>query len=442
MSFNEIAVRVQNISKRYNIYDRPQKRLKQSIVPRLQRMIRQRPTSYFREFWALKDVSFEVKKGETVGIIGRNGAGKSTLLQIICGTLSPTIGVAETNGRVAALLELGAGFNPEFTGRENVFLNGALLGLSHKAIDNRFEEIAAFADIGGFIDQPVKMYSSGMYIRLAFAVQACLEPEILLVDEALAVGDERFQRKCYSYIDWLREKGAAILLVTHGTATIEKFCQRAVLIESGVIHGIGPSNQIVDQYHALLYSDEQAYKRFLKEAVRKGEAEESEANKVDINGRVSSDLRGQPGSGKLRAVITNWESLDGNGVECDLFRSGDKVTIRGEMHIHDHIDEIQAGVLIRTVEGVSAFGTSTLYYKENFMGASPGQKLVVEFTFPIALGEGVYFVSLAIAEPISACEMAYLDKKTDVLVLHVRQYPAKGSGIAALPVSMSFRPVD
>ena len=193
---SEIAIKVENLSKCYHIYDQPRDRLKQMILPRLQRAAGAASKQYFREFWALKDVSFEVKKGETVGIIGRNGSGKSTLLQMICGTLNPTSGSVQTHGRIAALLELGAGFNPEFTGRENVYLNAAVLGLGYEEIEARFDQIAAFADIGDFIEQPVKTYSSGMMVRLAFAVAIHADPEILIVDEALSVGDAYFQAKC------------------------------------------------------------------------------------------------------------------------------------------------------------------------------------------------------------------------------------------------------
>lgn len=207
MSFNEIAIQVTNLSKCYQIYASPTDRLKQFFVPKIQQVARRERNCYFREFWALDDVSFSIKKGETVGIIGRNGAGKSTLLQIICGTLTPTAGDVRVNGRIAALLELGAGFNPEFSGRENVYLNGSVLGLTKDQIAAKFAEIEEFADIGQFIDQPVKTYSSGMYVRLAFAVQACVEPEILIVDEALAVGDIGFQYKCYKRMEALRAKG-------------------------------------------------------------------------------------------------------------------------------------------------------------------------------------------------------------------------------------------
>ena len=198
---SEISIKVENLSKCYQVYEQPRDRLRQFVMPRIRRMAGLKPKQYFREFWALRDVSFEVKKGETVGIIGRNGSGKSTLLQMICGTLNPSSGSITGTGRISALLELGSGFNPEFTGRENVYMNAAVLGLDKEEIDARFDGIAAFADIGDFIEQPVKTFSSGMVVRLAFSVAINVDPEILIVDEALSVGDELFQRKCFSRIE-------------------------------------------------------------------------------------------------------------------------------------------------------------------------------------------------------------------------------------------------
>jgi lipopolysaccharide transport system ATP-binding protein len=211
-------------------------------------MIGKTPRQYFHEFWAIKDVSFEIKKGETMGIIGRNGSGKSTLLQLISGTLTPTNGSVATHGRIAALLELGSGFNPEFTGRENVYMNAAVLGLSKADIDTRFDEIASFADIGDFIEQPVKMYSSGMYVRLAFAIQANVDPEILIVDEALAVGDAYFVHKCMSRFHKLRETGTTILFVSHDATAVKTLCNSAVWIDQGEVVANGASGMVVDQY--------------------------------------------------------------------------------------------------------------------------------------------------------------------------------------------------
>lgn len=248
----EAAIRVRDLSKHFAMFERPQDRLKQMLVPRLQRAAGLAPKRYFQEFTALSGVSFEVARGETVGIVGRNGCGKSTLLQIVCGTLQPSSGTVEVNGRIAALLELGAGFNPEFTGRENVYMNAAILGLTRAQTDERFDEIARFADIGIFIDQPVKTYSSGMYVRLAFAVAISVDPDILVVDEALAVGDEAFQRKCFARIEQIRERGGTILFVSHAAQTVVQLCDRAILLDRGEVLLDGKPKIVVNQYQRFL----------------------------------------------------------------------------------------------------------------------------------------------------------------------------------------------
>ena len=252
---DDAAICVHKVSKCYHLYDRPHDRLKQFIVPHVRRLMGREPKSYAREFWALSDVSFNVKKGETVGVIGRNGSGKSTLLQIICGTLTPTSGTVNTNGRTAALLELGAGFNPEFTGRENIYMNGALLGLSKAEIDSRIDDIAAFADIGQFIEQPVKTYSSGMYVRLAFAIAINVQPQILIVDEVLAVGDARFQAKCMKRIKVIQESGASILFVSHDVSSVRALCGRAIWLECGRLHMDGDVFPVTGRYIEHLFDD-------------------------------------------------------------------------------------------------------------------------------------------------------------------------------------------
>jgi ABC-type polysaccharide/polyol phosphate transport system ATPase subunit len=246
---DDVVISVRNVGKMYRIYDRPQDRLKHMLLWRFGR-------HYGHEFWALRNVSFEVRRGETVGIIGRNGSGKSTLLQIIAGTLAPTEGEVQVKGRVAALLELGSGFNPEFTGRENVYLNGAILGLSREEIDARFDDIAAFADIGEFIDQPVKFYSSGMVVRLAFAVQAHVSPDILIVDEALAVGDIAFQHKCTRHIKKLIDNGTTFLFVSHSTSSIKSLCSRGLWLDGGQMHYYGSAGVAVEKYLAFMRMSE------------------------------------------------------------------------------------------------------------------------------------------------------------------------------------------
>jgi lipopolysaccharide transport system ATP-binding protein len=256
MSSDDLAIQVSGLSKCYHLYENPQDRLKESILPRIQRFFRTAPKHYAREFWALRDVSFELRKGETLGIIGRNGSGKSTLLQIICRTLFPTHGTLRTDGRIAALLELGSGFNPEFTGRENVFLNAAVLGLSQQEIEERFDDIVAFADIGQFIEQPLKTYSSGMYVRLAFAVAAHVNAEILVIDEALSVGDAFFVQKCMRFLRKFMEQGT-VLFVSHDTGAILNFCQRTILLNKGRIEAIGPSKEVTAKYLENLYESQQ-----------------------------------------------------------------------------------------------------------------------------------------------------------------------------------------
>ncbi|MDD1616574.1 MAG: ABC transporter ATP-binding protein [Methylococcaceae bacterium] len=245
----DIAIRASHLSKCYHIYNNPHDRLKQFIAPRLQRLTFQHPKQYFHEFWALNDVSFEIKKGETVGIIGRNGSGKSTLLQLICGTLTPTAGSVNVNGRIAALLELGAGFNPEFTGRENVYMNAAILGLSHEEIEACFEDIVAFADIGEFIDQSVKTYSSGMYVRLAFAISVHTKPDILVVDEALSVGDIAFQNKCMAKIKDIKDTGTSILFVSHDLSTVQIICDRVMWMKRGSLILAGYPVDVCQEYY-------------------------------------------------------------------------------------------------------------------------------------------------------------------------------------------------
>lgn len=426
---SDIAISVSNISKRYEMYADPKDRLLQFFSLR--------DKQYFEEFWALRNVSFSVGRGETIGILGRNGSGKSTLLQIIAGTLASTSGDIKTNGILTALLELGSGFNPEFTGRDNVYLNGTILGLSREQMDNHFDNIASFADIGLHLDQPVKTYSSGMVVRLAFAVQACISPQILIVDEALSVGDEKFQRKCFDYIERLRGNGCSILLVTHSTATVEKFCQRGVLLHKGEVHGVGPAKEIVDQYHALLYSDERSYLRYVNQNSRQAVDKASSvvlAGENDIESLQEDDISSQEKDG-LRAVISNWGIYNASGEISEVFYTGNKATVQFEVDVIRSVEEIQAGILIRTVEGVSAFGTSTLYHDCNQVNARKGTKLVFSFDIELSLCPGSYFITLAIAEAISHGDMAYLDRKTDAIIIKVDQIRLMGSGIAMLKSS-------
>ena len=257
MSSEDITIRVEGLGKRYEIYAQPVDRLKQMILPKLQRVAGRRPREYFKEFWALRDVSFEVHRGETMGIIGRNGSGKSTLLQMICGTLHPTLGQATVNGRIAALLELGAGFNSEFTGRENVFLSGLLYGIPESELRKRYQSIVDFADIGDFIDQPVKTYSSGMYVRLAFAIIAHVDADTLVIDEALSVGDVRFTQKCMRFLRDFQARGT-LLFVSHDSGAVMNLCQRAIWLDRGSAVVDGAARDVVERYLAEQHAADRA----------------------------------------------------------------------------------------------------------------------------------------------------------------------------------------
>lgn len=247
MSSDTTAISARNLGKCYQVYDRPRDRLLQ--------MFARRGKKYYREFWALRDLSFDLARGETLGVIGNNGAGKSTLLQLLCSTLYPTEGQVVVNGRIAALLELGAGFNPEFSGRENVYLNGAVLGLSRQEIDDRYDQIVAFSGIAAFIDQPVKTYSSGMYIRLAFAIAISVEPDILIIDEALSVGDGEFARKSFDRIMQLKKNGATILFCSHSMYQIEAFCDRTIWLEQGRVRMLDAAQRVTAAYQSTLDSE-------------------------------------------------------------------------------------------------------------------------------------------------------------------------------------------
>ena len=431
---SELAVSVSGLTKVYHIYNKPADRLKQMVYSRLRRIVRLPPRQFCNEFQALKGISFGVEQGETVGILGRNGSGKSTLLQIIAGTLSATSGKVVARGRLTALLELGSGFNPEFSGRENVYLNGAILGLSKEELDTKFEEIAQFADIGDYLDRPVKTYSSGMAVRLAFAVQACVDPQILIVDEALSVGDEKFQRKCFDYIERLRANGCSILLVTHSTATVEKFCQRGILLHEGEIRSIGVARDVVDEYHALLYADDRVGFVLGGGSVDPIQGQTTAVSE-DEKSRSSEDGSVYAGI-STGAVIQGWDVVDSDGLRCAAFRSGDRATIRFTVMVTNEISELQAGLLIRTVEGVPVFGTSTLYHGKNVENAVSGRQYRFDFTIKLGLVEGVYFVTLAVAQAISDADMRYLDRRMDAIALKITQLRVEGSGICILPTSI------
>lgn len=419
MSSNDIAIRVQGLSKCYEIYANPRDRLKQFILPRLQRSVGQVPTQYFREFWALKDVSFEVKKGETVGIIGRNGSGKSTLLQIICGTLSPTSGSIQTNGRIAALLELGSGFNPEFTGRENVYLNAAVLGLSKEEIDMRFDEIAAFADIGEFIEQPVKTYSSGMVVRLAFAVQSRVEPDILIVDEALSVGDVKFQAKCFESLRQLKENGTSILLVTHSSEQIVTHCATAILLNDGVQVEVGEPKHVVNRYMDLLFGKEKIsnpdLEVLLPKVPKEGAITASDELSL-LEDTFSKNKTYNPHEyrwGDGAATILDYHLTADNEPHPSTISTGQRIMLAVSIKFHRDFYRPILGITIKTKEGVTVYGVNseTLACDDFLKLGRSGSVILAEFVFTCRLAPGDYFISLGVAS-----------KQGEQVIPHDRRY--------------------
>ena len=409
---DEVAIRVQGLSKCYQIYDNPRDRLKQFVMPRLRGLLGLAPKQYFQEFWALKDVSFQVKKGETVGIIGRNGSGKSTLLQMICGTLSPSGGSIETNGRIAALLELGSGFNPEFTGRENVYMNAAVLGLSREETDARFDDIAAFADIGDFIEQPVKTYSSGMMVRLAFAVIAHVDADILVVDEALSVGDAFFSQKCMRFLRDFMKTGA-VLFVSHDTSSVINLCDKAVLLNQGRVAEIGSPKDVSEHYLAALYEENQEIDGVVAEdaSVSMSQAgtpvEYRDMRETLIN---SSTLRNdievfkfeseQAGFGTGEAEITSVRLLDQEGVPLSWIVGGENVVLDIRCLAHKDIHRPIVGFQFKDRLGQVVFADNTfLVYQHSPQSIAQGCVLVARFEFRLpVLPSGDYSIAVALAE--------------------------------------------
>lgn len=403
---SDIAIRVDNLSKCYHIYAQPRDRLKQMLLPRFQRLIGRTPRQYHREFWALQSLSLEIRRGEAVGIVGRNGGGKSTLLQLICGTLEPTTGSVQTTGRVAALLELGAGFNPEFTGRENIHLNASILGLSAADLAAAFESIVAFADIGDHLDQPVKTYSSGMFVRLAFAVQVHLKPDILIIDEALSVGDQFFQAKCYAAIRSMMDRGTTVLFVSHSAATVKALCPRAILLDQGQLIMDGPASQVLDRYFVLGSSTEG----------RCADGPPLPADGPCAQAAAVLVSRLQPAF--ARRVSHRVGTGQAKFVECVILRSGQETTVvetGSPVHIRAVLEvsedcpfDGEVGLVVSTIEGVELFAINSFFNGERIPAMRAGERHVLQFEFVCPLSTGArYRVDLGYRMPVQG---EYVDK--------------------------------
>jgi lipopolysaccharide transport system ATP-binding protein len=414
---DDLAISVAGLGKSYRIYAKPQDRLKQALF----RGRRQ----YFREFWALRDVSFEVHRGETVGIMGRNGCGKSTLLQMICKTLSPSAGQVHVSGRVAALLELGAGFNSEFTGRDNVYTNAAILGLSQREIDSRFGDIVNFAELGDFIDQPVKTYSSGMYLRLAFAVAISVEPEVLVVDEALSVGDEAFQRKCFARIRAIQKRGGTILFVSHSSGSVIDLCNRAVLLDQGELMTMGKPKVVVAKYHKLLYAPAEkaaAVREEIKHSAPDSAVLKTAAAAPAPKQAETSAAYYEPGMKSKStvtyashgAVIHDPQITTPGGARVNVLVPHEDYVVRYTVQFQNTSFQVRFGTLVKNVLGSDLGGMNTPYHE----CVPAGSEAQLAFRFRCQFVPGVYFANVGLMGLVNGRE-TFLHRMEDALMFRV-----------------------
>ena len=383
-----LAISVQGVSKIYKLYDKPIDRLKEAVSLTHK--------SYHRDFFALSDISFDVKKGETVGIIGTNGSGKSTILKIITGVLSPTTGTAEVSGNISALLELGAGFNSEYTGLENIYMNGTMMGFSREEMQRRMDDILRFADIGDFVNQPVKTYSSGMFVRLAFALAINVDPEILIVDEALSVGDVFFQAKCYRRMEEMMKNGTTILMVSHDMGSIIKYCDKVVLLNRGHFVAQGEAGKMVDLYKKILANQTDELAEALIEQKKEalglpiGEVHTDKSMKERMN--LSPEVQ-EYGDG--RASFEDFGTLDARGNVTNLLLKGEMFTIRERIRFHAPIEMPIFTYTLRDKKGTDITGTNTMFEGADIKPVKDGDVYTVSFRQKMNLQGGEYLLSMS-----------------------------------------------
>jgi len=407
------SISVENVTKFYQLYNSANDRLKEALNPFNKK--------YHTTFYAVKDISFEVKKGEKVGIIGTNGAGKSTLLKMITGVLTPSSGKIVLNGKVASLLELGAGFNPELSGVDNIYLNGTLMGFSRDEMDNKFNEIVNFADIGEFIYQPAKKYSSGMFARLAFSVAINVEPDVLIIDEALSVGDMAFQAKCMAKMKDMTDRGVTLLFVSHDISAVQSLCDRAVFIDNGSVVEVGDVDQVTSHYMEIQREKNNEYVSKTK-VNQTGSArktiDHSSLNIVSDGSLLKCDLdlsgsKLLPGkvSGNLKCTILDYKLLDHNGIESEVFISNEKYTIQLAIKFNDNLDSFCIVSPIRSLNGVQEIGVSTVADKFTFPAVKKNDIYIVEISSIMNIQYGVYNLVLSVEIPIEpnvVHEFAYI----------------------------------
>jgi teichoic acid transport system ATP-binding protein len=386
---SEYAIRVKDVTKLYKLYDRNIDRLRDSLGF---------GSGKYKEHYALRNLSFDINKGECIGIIGTNGAGKSTILKIITGVLTPTSGEVEIDGRVSALLELGAGFNMEYTGIENVYLNGTMMGFSKEEIDSRLQSILDFADIGEFVNQPVKSYSSGMFVRLAFAVAINIDPEILIVDEALSVGDVFFQAKCYKKFEEFKEAGKTIVFVSHDLSSIQKYCDKAILLDKGKKIGEGKPFQIIDLYKKAMVGmldDDTPQKNPGDETSSKSESKSERES--ESSGLMKDKLQLNPDLqeyGDRLIEIIDFAVVDGSGKITGTLMKGEEFTVKVKIRTNIPTSDPIVAVTIKDTKGTDISGTNTMFEGVNLGNMSPGDERTVSFTQNADMQGGQYILSL------------------------------------------------
>jgi len=400
---NDAAIAVNNLCKSYLIYNRPADRLKQFIF---------RSRKYYREFRVLKNISLTINKGETVGIIGRNGSGKSTLLQIICGTLQPSSGALKVNGRISALLELGTGFNPEFTGKENIYLSAAIQGLSHEETKEKYDSIVEFSGIAEHILQPVKTYSSGMYVRLAFSVAIATDPDILIVDEALSVGDEAFQRKCFSRIREIQKRGGTVVFVSHSASNVMEICSRAILLDDGELLLEGKPKEVLSRYHKLIFAPERKHAQIRQEIKTASIDHLKPIYNEDLQPEttISYEPRG------AEILHPRIEALDGS--PTNLLERGKEYYLRYRVNFSVNSSAVRFGMMIKTKTGIDLGGASVpLEYNKDGL-VIPGFSCEVGFKFKAILAPGTYFMNTG-CSGVEGGERVSLHRIIDVLMFTI-----------------------
>ena len=395
MFSDEIAVSVKDVSKRFEIYAHPRDQLKQYFFPRFRRVMALEPRQYFTEFWALQNINMEILKGESCGIVGLNGSGKSTLLQIITGTLSPTLGEVTTHGRIAALLELGSGFNPGFTGRENVYMNGALLGFSKEQIDFKFEAIQSFADIGDHFEQPLVTYSSGMQMRVAFAVATAFDPDILIIDEALAVGDAYFQQKCFHRIERFKDGGGTLLFVSHDANTVKHLCDKAVLISHGKVRSHGAPKTVIDLYQGLVAQKTDLGDRAVVVSQNQNTQPAKSPELLEIN---ATWTKATTITTNKDAELIDFKLLDAAGQQVAHIESETDLIVQYRIRLNKDFERPAFGLIVRDRIGRSLFETSTYAMRMEEKPVAMGKEVLVRFKFNFNLRTGQYSFSVGVAD--------------------------------------------